>query len=273
MCIMLCNIGNPKHPLILGSNRDEFFDRQTGRASFVTPDIVMPIDLQRDEHGTWIGVNRKSGRLCVLVNYYEETFPHQLGLLSRGYVSRSFLSSDMQPLEWVESIKKETNNFEMIGAFSMFFGIVRSNVDLRESLFVISNREGEVIKPFANNSRQVFGLSNCSVSQPWPKVLQGEDMFSKLTENMEPASAIAATVFDLMSQSVKRNPEFDDDTYLQNTIFVPAINRYNKGLYGTRTQTAIVFTKETNGYSVLYQERNWNEEKPQSITFLIGGSS
>lgn len=269
---MICNIGNPKHPLILGSNRDEFFDRLTQPATFVTSDIIMPMDLQRKEHGTWIGMNKKNGKLCILLNFHEKI--NQMGLMSRGSISRSFLESELEPLEWVQSIKKETNNFEKISAFSMFFGVIRPDVNIRKSLYLISNREEGVIKPFDDESRQIFGISNYSVFNPPSKVLQGESLFSNLTTNFDSAETIAASVFDLMSESTEQNLGWDDETYLQHTIFVPAVTRSKKGSYGTRTQTAIVVTKEANGgYSVLYQERNLPEKEPHTISFLIGGSA
>lgn len=270
---MLCHIGNPKHPLILGSNRDEYFYRLTQSARFVTPDVLMPVDLQRSEHGTWIGINKKNGKLCVLVNYRENVYPNQLGPVSRGAITKSFLNSELNPLQWVDFIKRESNSFEKVGGFTLFFGVLIPGTDIRESLYVISNREEGVIKPFADKSRETFGLSNSFIFHPWPKVVDGEDLISKVSSDTSlTAELLADSVFNVMSLSKERDPGDDDDTYVEKTIFVPTVTRQELGSYGTRTQTVIIVTVVAEGYTVLYQERDVSDKNLLvTESFLIGG--
>lgn len=268
MCIMICDIGHPQFPLVLGSNRDEFLARPTQPAGFVTPDIVMPLDLHREEHGTWIGVNKGTGKICVLVNYRENMYPNQMGPISRGGITKSYLNSELDPEIWATLLKEETNNFENVGGFTLFFGVIRPGVDLRESLYVISNREDGIIRPFTNTSRDVFGLSNSSVFYPWPKVVQGEALMEELnTVSSLSATQVAHKVFDIMSTATPREvaDANDDERYMEKTIFVPleAPRDANKGqenygesrLYGTRTQTVLLVSKEGSDYRLEYWER------------------
>ncbi|CUM68146.1 uncharacterized protein PRCAT00005863001 [Priceomyces carsonii] len=81
MCILLLTTRHPDYPLILLSNRDEFFRRPTKPAHFRElasgTKILSPLDLGRPERGTWIGVTT-SGRLAVLVNYREDDHSSKL---------------------------------------------------------------------------------------------------------------------------------------------------------------------------------------------------
>lgn len=75
MCILLTTTEHPDYPLVVLSNRDEFFKRRTGLAAYRVLDnhtkVLAPLDLGRPEHGTWIGVTT-TGKLAVLLNYREE---------------------------------------------------------------------------------------------------------------------------------------------------------------------------------------------------------
>lgn len=75
MCIVLTTTNHPDYPFVLLSNRDEFYKRPTMPANFrdIGNDVKLlsPLDLARQEHGTWIGVTT-NGKIAVLVNYREE---------------------------------------------------------------------------------------------------------------------------------------------------------------------------------------------------------
>lgn len=74
MCIAIATTNHPEYPFILLSNRDEFFKRPTMPAHFRDVGngvkLLSPLDLARQEHGTWIGVTT-NGKIAVLVNYRE----------------------------------------------------------------------------------------------------------------------------------------------------------------------------------------------------------
>lgn len=74
MCILLSSTEHPEFPFVLLSNRDEYFQRPTEPANlryFDGFDVLLPLDLGRAEHGTWIGVS-STGKIAVLVNYRED---------------------------------------------------------------------------------------------------------------------------------------------------------------------------------------------------------
>ena len=75
MCIVILTTEHPEYPLVLLLNRDEFFKRPTERAKFRLVregvKILLPLDLARPEHGTWLGVSTDA-TLAVLINYSEK---------------------------------------------------------------------------------------------------------------------------------------------------------------------------------------------------------
>lgn len=257
---MVCTIGHPEYPFVLGSNRDEFFERPTQRAGFVDDDVLMPVDLARREHGTWIGVNR-NGRICVLVNYREGGSPCQLGAVSRGKITRAFLESDLEPLAWARQIRAETDNFANVGGFTLFFGVLRRGAALRDSLYLLSNRLDGVVRPF--ETAEVFGLSNSPISRPWAKVVHGERLMAELLERertplAEKRLGVVDSVFQLMSS---RSDRLAGAVGLQqafsmggteDSIFVPRMpndlpaeaDQALGAHYGTRTQTVIVMSRD-----------------------------
>lgn len=293
MCILLCTTSHPDYAFILGSNRDEFFCRPTKGASFINDDILMPIDMAREEHGTWIGVT-KSGRICVLVNYRENIYPCQMGVISRGLISRDFLESNLDPLLWADNIKKRTNNFANIGGFSLLFGELKpcNKNNLSLSLYVISNRSDNVINPFQESklnssmkTAKILGLSNSSIFNPWPKVTKGEELMHDLIDDnvKRDKNEIIDKMFEIMKDqyigfnrttTTTTNNNNNKNSLLMSeslrnlvpqSIFVPRltndlnldIKKFQGNYYGTRTQTVIVMT---HSGELTYIERNIADE-------------
>jgi uncharacterized protein with NRDE domain len=281
MCILLCTVSHPKFPFILGSNRDEFFQRPTAKAEFKNESILMPLDLAREEHGTWIGIT-KTGRMCVLVNYRENVFPCQMGAISRGAISKDFLESLLDPLQWVEDIRFRTNNFENVGGFSLFFGIINKSTKLADSLYIISNRDDKIIKPFANDqTRDIFGLSNSSFFDPWPKVKHGEELMEELIKdkNTTDINELIDDMFKIMSDtSDKIKPGYSMSETINEmvkySIFVPQLTndlptekeKLQGPKYGTRTQTVLVVTQLGE---VVYVERDVLTNTTQEYRFVL----
>ncbi|KXS15592.1 DUF833-domain-containing protein [Gonapodya prolifera JEL478] len=143
MCIVLFSTRNPLHssyPLILCSNRDEFFARPTADASYWTdyPHILAGRDLKAG--GTWLGVSKQTGRFAVLTNYRErrtlesiaagtvggttqqtpvcscsdgDTPPTAKPKASRGTIVEEFLKrDDAEPRSFLEDLDTRGGSFE-----------------------------------------------------------------------------------------------------------------------------------------------------------------
>lgn len=261
MCILLCTVSHPDYALILGSNRDEFFSRPTQRAELIEGKYLMPVDLAREEHGTWIGVS-KTNRICVLVNFRENKNPCQIGGISRGLITKDFLESELDPISWANDIKIRSNNFKDIGGFSLLFGIL-NNEDCSESLYVISNRVEGILKPFIelteSEKHKVLGLSNSSIFQPWPKVSRGKKLINDMLNKPKANSTdeIIEEMLNIMCDQYEgiHYGESMKETIIDivpKTVFVPALKNditdkielLQGSFYGTRTQTVILLSRD-----------------------------
>ena len=283
MCILLCTRDIRGYRLVLGSNRDEFFERPTQPAGFQTTDtgksdIFMPIDLGRPEHGTWMGITR-DGRICVLVNYKEPP-AKCVGAVSRGVMARDFLEHGVRGKaeEWVHAaeLRMADEGFVNVGGFSLLFG------DIDGDLWVLSNRgPNKLVKVLNKKSigddgpldhRSILGLSNSAVNEPWPKVLKGVAMFEEVIAQAQSVdeiddewlisrvNTVMRTRCGAFSQEQYPNlfieamdAPIGDERSLASTIFVPPLKAGDAGLYGTRTQ-CVVLVKDDG--TVIYAEEN-----------------
>ena len=98
MCLIIFSYNVHKnYRLILGANRDEFYDRPTAPADFWedSPDILAGRDLQGG--GTWMGINRK-GHFAALTNFRvpfgtQKTDAPSRGALVSDYIKRNDLQN------------------------------------------------------------------------------------------------------------------------------------------------------------------------------------
>lgn len=301
MCILLCTRKHPDYPIILASNRDEYFQRPTKLASFIDDEIMSPEDLGRKEHGSWIGISKK-GKIAVLVNYREPASNNHISKISRGSIPMNFLKSDLPPLQWAKKYEKEMDGFKDIGGFSLLFGTIKVKRDGEiEPLYIMSNRYDETISIFNCRSNDTsidprkdvqfydtIGLSNSPYLEPWPKVREGKRLLDNMVGHEIDKDKIISQLFNILSVSNPGNIEewnhyrSSEGFYqMPKSIFIPPIERESKNnikvtgnenipaltgtIYGTRTQTVILVDKKGN---VDYIERNLHssdniEETPQ----------
>ena len=69
MCLLIfAHRADPRYPLVLAGNRDEFHDRLTAAARFWPdkPGLLAGRDLEQG--GTWMGITR-GGRFAAITNY------------------------------------------------------------------------------------------------------------------------------------------------------------------------------------------------------------
>lgn len=278
MCIVLLTTAHPSYALIVIDNRDEFILRPTSRPHWwtsvpekapdaaksngaaangnhsnrdaqhsgprETQDTLSSRDLQRAEHGTWLGVT-KHGNLAVLTNYRETDTSDSAcpvhAARSRGGMVTAWLGAS--PSEEVPDFVRRMldGGVGNVGGFSLICGKLRQKRHghcghrALEPLAIISNRNDSVDKvPWIGEERgQVYGLSNTSYGDPdaWPKVESGKRLLSeavkKAADQDLDEEALMDELFKILDTDtlpLEPGMAFEDCiSSLKNSIFVPPI--------------------------------------------------
>ncbi|KPU45592.1 hypothetical protein OXPF_08250 [Oxobacter pfennigii] len=161
MCTILFAFkAHPKYDLIFLGNRDEFKNRPSLKVHFweSNPSILAGMDLEKG--GTWTGIT-KSGRISFVTNYRNAM--HSSLIKSRGYLTQHFLDTDATPLEYLEKIKLQRDQY---GPFNLVVGTFKE-------LWFYSNMEDKI---FSLNPG-VYGLSNAYLDTPWFKLKRAKNFF------------------------------------------------------------------------------------------------
>lgn len=155
MCLLaLAFQRHEEHPLVLASNRDEYFSRPTALPAWWAehPDVFAGRDLQAG--GSWLGVNR-AGQFAAITNFREPRGVGE-GWMSRGKLVQDFLCSQTLPNDYLRQMAEECHLYR---GFNLLLGS-------EDELFYFNNRDCEILKL----SPGVYGLSNGRLDSPWPKV-------------------------------------------------------------------------------------------------------
>ena len=163
MCIALVAVSYVKeYPLILLSNRDEFFSRPTSVVHFWkdSPQVLGG----RDElqGGTWLGITKK-GKIALVTNVRDPSIPPNKK--SRGEMVRTFLQQDMSIPQFSSFLRERGRDFN---PFNLVFGTM-------EELYFASNYYGQLF-PLEHG---VHVISNGRFGEDWPKCRRLRELFFK----------------------------------------------------------------------------------------------
>jgi uncharacterized protein with NRDE domain len=165
MClIVLAYRSHPDYGLIVGANRDEFYERPTAPASFWedAPQVLAGRDLRGG--GTWLGITRE-GRFAAVTNYRDSSSA-RAGAPSRGLLVSEFLKGRSHPAAYLRALAAVADQYN---GFSLFVGDSRA-------LYYYSNREGRI----RHLAPGLYGLSNHLLDTPWPKVERSKQALAAL---------------------------------------------------------------------------------------------
>ncbi|HVO73402.1 MAG TPA: NRDE family protein, partial [Ignavibacteriaceae bacterium] len=222
MCLLLvANKVHPKYKLIIAANRDEEYSRPTEKAGFWNdyPNILAGRDLK--DGGTWLGIS-KEGKIAAVTNFRD--LDKKENAPSRGMLTKNFLTGLDSPFEYSEKLKINAAEYN---GFNLVFGILNE-------IYYFSNKNGEPQKL----EKGVYGLSNCLLDTPWPKVEKGKDMIRKIL-NIEPLRF--ESILNLLQDKKPAEDKILPDTgigleleRILSSIFVKTEN------FGTRCSTLIM---------------------------------
>jgi uncharacterized protein with NRDE domain len=226
MCLLLFAYNShPEYRLILAANRDEFHRRPTATAKWWSDatDIFAGRDLEKS--GTWMGVTR-DGKFAALTNFRDPT-QRKPQAPSRGLLVSDYLRGKLSPVDYLAQLTQSTDQYE---AFNLFLGD-------KKSLWFFSSRD----KIAHELKSGVYGLSNATLDEPWPKVTHGKQGLTKiLAENINENK-----LFSLLADRTIYN----DDHLPQTGVPLGWERRLSATFivspeYGTRCSTLLLIGKD-----------------------------
>jgi uncharacterized protein with NRDE domain len=231
MCIILTALDvHPRYPLILLSNRDEFYSRETLPLHRWEGDVPMYAGRDLKEGGAWLGMTAR-GRIATVTNYREP--PKEGSWLSRGLIVSRFLAGEDGPSDFLHDLQEEGDRYRPLNVLCGY----------PDSLYYYSNR-GEGVHRVEPG---ILGLSNGLLDEPWPKVERGKRLFSELVQQEDEFPVEKA--FSIMKDTRRPPDESLPDTGfgLEGERFLSTIFIQGEK-YGTRCTTLVLVDRDGNAY-------------------------
>lgn len=237
MCLaLLAYQVKPDLPLIVLSNRDEYYSRDSAPVHFWPeyPDLLAGKDLK--ENGTWLGITK--GGMFVLLTNFRDPSKFKENAPSRGVLVRKLLT---EPFDVGQCLSYFRENGSSFNGFNLIFGRLND-------LHYYSNISGDFLKL----SPGYYGLSNHLLDTPWPKVSRGKQLLREALNGRDftDERSLSDILADTLMPELEALP--DTGVGLQIEQFLSPI--FIRGdTYGTNASTVILLNK--NGQVKVWEKR------------------
>lgn len=221
----------PDTPLIVASNRDEFYDRPAAPAIWWenAPQVFGGRDLQSG--GTWMGIHTPDAndpqafKFSAITNIRAPS-ETRTDAPSRGNLVANFLTNRLSPQEYISSIRADV---KLYNGYNLLVGD-------QEELIWFSNRHDDDERNGKPLSPGIYGISNAALDTPWPKVVKTKAEFASLICQRAPEEAY----FEMLSNTTKapdcRLPDTGISFDLERLLSSPCIESPS---YGTRVSSLV----------------------------------
>ncbi len=247
MCLILFAYrAHPDYPLILAANRDEFYARPSRHAHYWedSPQILAGRDLLQG--GTWLGLTQ-GGRFAAVTNVRNGIATTNPQLRSRGQLTRDYLSSDIEPAEFITRLCQEQQHYP---GFNLLLGD-------GDSLYYHSNADGHLQCQPQPLPPGIYGLSNGRLNSPWPKLQRGKEALAQtLLHARPPTAALFALLRDRWQADDQSLPDTGVSLEWERKLAPCFIHTED---YGTRTST-LVMQHRQGGLEL--HEQNFDAQGP-----------
>ena len=249
MCLIAMAIEqHPRFPLVVASNRDEFFARPTARLGWWAPesggpDVLSGRDLQSG--GTWLGMTAQ-GRMAMLTNVRGGR-AHEADAPSRGRIVTDWLAARESTGDfWTRTALSGHNGFNLIAADFK-----------RGECFWASNVDGQAKRLGPG----LYGLSNAGLDAPWPKVVSLKQRVREALDSSLTIDALAAQLFSALGDRSVATDDALPRTGIPLTWerqLSAAFIRTPDERYGTRCSTVVITERSARQPMTHVFERSFN---------------
>lgn len=255
MCLALIAWqSHPDYPLVVVTNRDEFYARRTRPAAWWGQTVSLLGGRDEEAGGTWFGVNRR-GRFALVTNVRAPTErnPHAP---SRGALVVAALQSADPVGRWLEGAAERART---LNGFNLLVG---------DALALRDRRTTPEVQYFSNRSEGgprrleagIYGLSNAFLDTPWPKVTRAVARFACQLAQRVDVDAMLALLAD---REVARDHELPTTGVPIDWERALSAIQIRANGYGTRATT--VLTVRGDGL-VTFVERSFDPAAPDEHT-------
>lgn len=221
----------PCTPLIVASNRDEFYDRPASPAAWwvSSPQVFGGQDLQSG--GTWMGITKSTDGSEVTIKFAAITnirAPSETrkDAPSRGALVANYLSGELSAQDYISSIRIQA---EYYNGFNLLIA------DQNELIW-FSNRTTDDQRNGLPLAPGIYGISNASLDTPWPKVVKTKAEFASLICQRAPHDAY----FEMLSNTTQapdcRLPDTGVSFEMERLLSAACIE---SPTYGTRVSSLV----------------------------------
>lgn len=235
MCLAAFAINaSARWPLVIASNRDEFFDRPTLPLARWQTSAGQAILSGRDLRagGTWFGIT-PSGRIGLLTNVRE--LEQKPAPKSRGELVMRWLqgTADADPF------MAQTDGSDY-GGFNLVLG------DLQSGAWTwVSNRVQNNELKSQRLENGVYGVSNAALDTPWPKTLALKTAMQEALKSQSEAPLWQALANRSRADSSQLPPTGLPQA-LENALSSAFVDSPERG-YGTRCSTLLLASRGNAG--------------------------
>lgn len=234
MCLIFTAINyHPVYKLIIASNRDEFYNRETATANYWDdfPNVLGGRDLAAG--GTWMGITKK-GKISMLTNYRDPANIMK-GAPSRGHIVADYLENEVDPDTYLKLIQSKAKQYN---GFNLIMGTV-------DELWYLSNYMDGITKL----ENGLYGLSNHLLDTEWPKVVRGKKKLAPLLGKSDLTSADLMEFLYDTEIATENLPSTGVPLELERALSSMFIKTPN---YGSRCSTVVLVDKQNH---VSFSER------------------
>jgi uncharacterized protein with NRDE domain len=211
---------HPAYPLVISSNRDEFFKRPSQAMHLWGAGFYAGKDLRSG--GTWMGFH-PNGHWSLLTNYRDFNNP-KTAQISRGKLVQNWLESQLSPEDYLQGIQKSKDQYD---GFNLL-------VSDGEKLLYLSNYAPEIkeVKP------GIYGLSNALLDDPWPKVELAKQQLRELMEKKFSTTELLTILKSRETYPEELLPQTGASLEMETSLSAQLIRMPEK--YGTVSAAAVV---------------------------------